>query len=211
MAAQDTRQIAPDEPPDTSVPPPRRRSRSLDAAIEIVTTVALAVVLYVVIQAFVVQTYRVEMQSMEPTLLPDQHLLIDKLTPRFDNYSRGDIIVFHPPGEDPSATPFIKRVIAVGGEHVAIHDGGVFINGVRLVEPYISPDGPTGPLTDQSTWDVPVGSLFVMGDHRTQSQDSRAFGFVAVDQVVGRAWARFWPLSGLGILQTPTYPNIPSP
>ena len=103
---------------------PRRRSRALDAVVEIVTTIVLAVVLYVVIQTFVVQTYRVEMQSMETTLLPNQHLLIDKLTPRFDSYSRGDIVVFHPPSDqqdsaiadscstgqyDDSDTPFNSR------------------------------------------------------------------------------------------------------
>src|SRR5213078_816632 len=97
-------------------------SRTLDAAIEILTTIVLAVVLYVVIQTFVVQTYRVEHDSMLPNLQPDQHLLIDKLTPRVDSYSRGDIVVFHPPADasEDSGTPFIKRVIAVGGEHVDV-------------------------------------------------------------------------------------------
>ena len=100
----------------------RKRPRAVDAAIEIVTTVGLAVVLYLVITTFVVQTFRVEQQSMLDTLQPQEHLLIDKLTPRFDAYSRGDIIVFHPKGQR-DKTPFIKRVIAVGGEHVEIRDG----------------------------------------------------------------------------------------
>jgi signal peptidase I len=186
-------------------PPPRQRSRLLDAAVEIVTTVVLAVVLYVVIQTFVVQTYRVEMGSMENSLLPDQHLLIDKLTPRFDDYSRGDIIVFHPPGFAPDATPFIKRVIGVAGDDVSLRGGNVYINGVCLDEPYLYPGSTTEPLTNQSEWTVPPNELFVLGDHRKASQDSREFGFVEVDQVIGRAWLRFWPLSDLGILQTPTY------
>jgi signal peptidase I len=188
----------------------RRGSRTFDALIEIATTVVLAIVLYVVIQTFVVQTYRVEQESMQPTLQPDQHLLIDKLTPRFDDYSRGDIIVFHPRGAE-DETPFIKRVIGVAGDHIEIKDGGVYVNGVLLDEPYTAKDGSTEPLTERSTWDVPADSLFVLGDHRTASQDSRSpqVGFVKVSQVVGRAWLRFWPLDTLGILQTPTYPDVP--
>ena len=115
-------------PPAAELPVPRRRSRTLDAAIEILTTIVLAVILYVVIQTFVVQTYRVEQDSMLPNLQPDQHLLIDKLTPHFDDYSRGDIVVFHPPdAASESDTPFIKRVIAVGGEHVELRSGTVYV------------------------------------------------------------------------------------
>jgi signal peptidase I len=201
-------------PAQLPLPPPAaptpKRTRSRDTIIEVATTVVLAVVLYVVIQTFVVQTYRVEQHSMEPTLVGDQHLLIDKLTPRFDDYSRGDIIVFHAPGTPSDSTPYIKRVIGVGGDHLALKDGAVYVNGAKLEEPYTSPDGPTRPLTKQTTWDVPVGSLFVMGDHRTQSEDSREFGIVPLESVIGRAWLRFWPANTLTILHTPTYPNVPS-
>jgi signal peptidase I len=195
---------------------PRKRSRALDAVIEIVTTVGLAVVLYLVITTFVVQTFRVEQQSMLDTLQPQQHLLIDKLTPRFDDYSRGDIIVFHPKGER-DKTPFIKRVIAVGGEHVEIRDGAVWIDGVRLEEddytyrdPATGENEPTVATGQDSEWDVPQGSLFVLGDHRQESTDSRraAVGLVETEDVVGRAWLRFFPLDTLGILQTPSYPEL---
>jgi signal peptidase I len=194
-----------------SAPTPRSvgRSRLASGLIEIVTTVVLAVVLYVVIQTFVVQTYRVEMESMEPTLDQGQYLLIDKLTPRFDSYSRGDIVVLHPPDSEADAVPFIKRVIGVGGDHIDIHDGSVFVDGKKLGEPYVFPGNQTVPAGD-STWTVPTGSLFVLGDHREASQDSRFFGLVRVDEVIGRAWLRFWPLSSLGILQTPTYPGLPT-
>jgi signal peptidase I len=195
---------------------PRKRSRAVDAIIEIATTVGLAVVLYLVITTFVVQTFRVEQQSMLDTLQPGQHLLIDKITPRFDEYSRGDIIVFHPNG-DHSQTPYIKRVIGLGGEHVEIRDGSVWIDGVRLQEDdYTYRDHETGENEPteadgrQSSWDVPVGSLFVLGDHRQESSDSRldSVGFVAAADVVGRAWLRFFPVDTLGIMQTPTYPEL---
>ena len=145
-------------------------------------------------------------------------MLIDKLTPRVDDYSRGDIIVFHPNG-DRDRTPFIKRVIGVGGEHVEIRRGSVWIDGTRLDEhaytyedPATGVNEPTVADGRQEAWDVPEGSLFVLGDHRGASTDSRrnGVGFVATEDVVGRAWLRFFPLDTLGILQTPTYPELES-
>jgi signal peptidase I len=205
-------------PPAAPPPPPvaaearRERSRLTSALIEIVTTVGLAVILYLVIQTFVVQTFRVEQGSMLSTLRPDEHLLIDKLTPRVDDYSRGDIIVFHPGGAT-ERTPFIKRVIGVAGETVEIREGQVWIDGVPLDEPYVYRDTrtgepePTEPTTRRSEWVVPPDSLFVLGDHRQQSTDSRAssVGYVHVSHVVGRAWLRFFPVDRLGILDTPGY------
>jgi signal peptidase I len=196
-------------PPPIGVEATRTRPRALDAIIEIATTVALAVILYVVIQTFVVQTYRVEQVSMVPTLQPEQHLLIDKLTPRFDDYSRGDIIVFHPPDEDLDATPFIKRVIGVGGDHIEIRDGNVYVNGALLDEPYAA--GQTEANGGADSYDVPMGELFVMGDNRLHSVDSRQFAsvYVPVDRVIGRAWLRFWPIDTLNLIQTPTYLGVP--
>ena len=203
--------------PETTTQP-RKRSKALDAVIEIVTTVGLAIVLYLVITTFVVQTFRVEQQSMIDTLQPGQHLLIDKITPRFDSYSRGDIVVFHPKG-DRDQTPFIKRVIAVGGEHVELKDGAVWIDGVRLeedeytyVDPATGENQPTLATGQQSEWDVPEGSLFVLGDHRGGSTDSRrnSVGLVDVDDVVGRAWLSFFPLDTIGLIQVPSYPELAS-
>jgi signal peptidase I len=188
----------------------------MDAIIEIVTTVGLAVILYLVITTFIVQTFRVEQQSMLSSLQPGEHLLIDKITPRIDDYSRGDIIVFHPKGRT-DETPYIKRVVGVGGEHVEIRGGAVWIDGIRIEEsaytyddPVTGENEPTLPKGPQSEWDVPEGSLFVLGDHREGSTDSRrnSVGFVETDDVVGRAWLRFFPLDQLGILQTPEYPEL---
>ena len=109
-----------------------KRSKGLSWLVEIAVTVVLAFALYWIIQTFVVQTYRVEGQSMDLTLADGQHLLIDKLTPRFDSYSRGDIVVLHPPDQKESATPYIKRVIGVAGDKVEVHDSGVWINGTEL-------------------------------------------------------------------------------
>lgn len=190
---------------------PRKRSKLVDAIIEIATTVGLAVVLYLIITTFVVQTFRVEQRSMIDTLQPQEHLLIDKITPRFDEYSRGDIIVFHPEG-DTDQTPFIKRVIGVGGDRVEIANGSIWIDSIELDEDYTYLGEPTEPsgFGGQTIWDIPEGSLFVLGDHRQGSKDSRSadLGLVETSHVVGRAWLRFFPLDTLGILQTPDYPEL---
>ncbi len=185
---------------------------ALGCLFEIVETLVLTLVIFVVIQNFVAQPYKVQQQSMEHTLEPDQYVLVDKLTPRFDTYKRGDIVVFTPPAEwESEGTPFIKRVIGEPGDTVEIKDDGlVYIDGHALDEPYLfaepgEPPQPTTAPLDASKWTVPAGELFLMGDHRQNSADSRTFGPVPINQIIGRAWLRYWPLDTFGILKTPTY------
>jgi len=183
--------------------------RPLGCLFEIVETLVLTLIIFFVIQTFVAQPYRVEQQSMERTLEPDQYVLVDKLTPRFDDYSRGDIVVFEPPEawvQGGPRTPFIKRVIGLPGETIEIRDGVVLVGGTALDEPYVFDGQPTTAIDEPARWPVPAGQLFVMGDHRSASADSRAFGSIALDTVIGRAWLRYWPISALGILPTPVYP-----
>ena len=113
--------------------------RPFGCLFEIVETLVLTLVIFLVIQNFVAQPYRVQQQSMEHTLEPDQYVLVDKLTSHFDDYKRGDIVVFNPPEAwaQGDGTPFIKRVIGVGGDTVDIKDDQVYVNGVALDEPYI--------------------------------------------------------------------------
>lgn len=182
--------------------------------LEIVETLVLTLIIFVVIQNFVAQPYQVQQESMERSLSPEQYVLVDKLTPRFDSYDRGDVVVFTPPSDwvQDDGTPFIKRVIGMGGDTIEIRDGAVWVNGTQLDEPYVyQVDGaaqPTHAPVDQERWTVPPGELFLMGDHRSNSADSRAFGPVAVDRVIGRAWLRYWPLDTFGILSTPEYPGL---
>jgi signal peptidase I len=195
------------------------RRPALGCLFEIVETLVLTLIIFFVIQTFVAQPYQIRQMSMETTLEPDQYVLVDKLTPRFDTYKRGDIVVFMPPEgwsqEDPP-TPYIKRVIGIGNDKIEIHDGLTFVNGVQLVEPYVFkeedglPQDTEDPLQIEE-WTVPEGDLFLMGDHRKSSADSREFGTVAVDRVIGRAWLRYWPINTLTILQTPTHPELQSP
>jgi signal peptidase I len=184
--------------------------------LEIVETLALTLIIFLVIQTFVAQPYKVQQRSMERTLEPEQYVLVDKITPRIDPYDRGDIVVFNPPSSWAQAdgTPFIKRVIGEGGDTIKIQDGKVFVNGTAIEEAYLYSDVPGGPPQetfappDHDSWVVPEGELFLMGDHRSDSADSRVFGPVEIDQVIGRAWLRYWPVDTFGILQTPTYPEL---
>jgi signal peptidase I len=202
----------------TPEPRPSKRRPALGCLFEIVETLVLTLLIFWVIQSFVAQPYRVQQESMEHTLEPDQYVLVDKLTPRFDTYKRGDIVVFEPPpiwapGRD---QPFIKRVIGVGGDTVEIKDGSVFLNGIKLLEDgYVYQENgetqATAPLGPETRWVIPEGDLFLMGDHRGNSSDSREFGPVPIDTVIGRAWLRYWPLDAFSILPTPTHLELATP
>ncbi len=189
----------------------------LGCLFEVVETLVLTLVIFFVIQTFVAQPYQVQQNSMERTLEPGQYVLVDKLTPRWDTYGRGDVVVFNPPPswtDDP--TPFIKRVIGLPGDTVEVKDDGrVYINDVALDEQYTFKDDeginePTTASLDQRRWVVTEGELFVMGDHRQKSADSRVFGPIKTTDVIGRAFLRYWPISTIAILQTPSYPELPA-
>jgi signal peptidase I len=191
---------------------------ALGCLLEIVETLVLTLIIFFVIQTFVAQPYRVQQVSMERTLEPDQYVLVDKLTPRFDAYKRGDIVVFNPPPNwvQAQGQPYIKRVIGIGGDTVELKDGKVLVNGTALLEQdYVfQEDGdsqPTDQLIGVGKWVVPDGQLFLMGDHRSNSADSREFGPVDITAVIGRAWLRYWPINTFEILPTPDHPELATP
>jgi signal peptidase I len=191
---------------------------ALGCLLEIVETLVLTLIIFFVIQTFVAQPYRVQQVSMERTLEPDQYVLVDKLTPRFDAYKRGDIVVFNPPANwvQAQGQPYIKRVIGIGGDTVELKDGKVLVNGTALIEKaYVyQEDGasqPTDALIGVGKWVVPTGQLFLMGDHRSNSADSREFGPVDITAVIGRAWLRYWPINTFQVLPTPDHPELATP
>jgi signal peptidase I len=198
--------------------------RALGCAFEIVETLVLTLLIYLVIHNFVAQPFEVQQRSMFPTIVDGEYILIDKLTIRWDGYDYGEVVVFDPPNESGlgvSGIPFIKRVIGLPGDTVTLENGRVFItqpggNPVRIEEPYLvttaegstAPTLPRDPQGVKTTWEVPEGSYFVMGDNRPQSQDSRAFGPIAEDLILGRAWLRYFPLDRLGVVEQPEYPPL---
>jgi signal peptidase I len=205
--------------PESSAP-----RRGLGCALEIVETLVLTLVIYLLIHNFIAQPFEVEQNSMVPTVVAGEYVLIDKVTPRFNDYQRGDIVVFNPPpGESDGNVPFIKRVIGIPGDTVRLDNGRVYVtpsggSAVRLDEPYVNtgPDGKTEPTIPRdaegtSQWTVPSGSYFVMGDNRSVSEDSRFFGTVKRDLIIGRAWLRYFPLDRIGFLNRPAYAGLPSP
>jgi len=156
-----------------------------------VLAVAVAVVLALLVRHFVVETYRVNGESMQPTLQNGERLLVNKFVFRFSPPRVGEIIVFHPPL--PTSEDYVKRIVAVGGETVSMQNGEVYIDGRLQSEPYLPAayrDHYTmAPLT------VPPGDVFVLGDHRAASEDSRFFPghFVPVGSIHGEAVLIWWP------------------
>jgi signal peptidase I len=182
------------QPVDTLEP---HRSQVGAVIKEIVQTLLLAIVLYFMID-FVVARVRVENISMKPTLQPGEFLLVNKLAFKFKDMSRGDIVVFHYPAQPSS--DYIKRLVGLPGDIVAIKKGIVSINGQPLTEPYIMASP-----SYSGEWQVPAGSIFVLGDNRNSSSDSHVWGYVPLGNIIGKAIVIYWPLQNAHIL---THPNI---
>jgi signal peptidase I len=213
---------APDATSDDGPRPEEKPSRrGLGCLLEIVETLVLTLVIYLLIHNFIAQPFEVEQDSMVPTILENEYVLIDKLSPRFSDYDRGDIVVFQPPaGYEQGGVPFIKRVIGLPGDTVSLENGRVFVtpsggSPVPLSEPYVvaEANGATAPTMPRdaertSEWTVPAGEYFVMGDNRPQSQDSRFFGPIERDSIVGRAWLRYFPLDRIGFMDKPVYAGL---
>jgi len=166
------------------------------AILEIVQALALAVVISVVLNLFVVQVTEVRQRSMELTLEQNDRVLVSKVDYRFGAPQRGDIIVFNPPTD--STIPYVKRVIGLGGETIDLRDGKVYVNG-RLIEYAETRGQRTTPqaATVAYPFTVPEGQVFVLGDNRQSSSDSRTFGSVPVGNIIGKVILRFWPFDRL--------------
>jgi len=154
-----------------------------------------AVIIVLLINAFLAQATRVEGQSMEPSLHNNERLIIEKVSYRVRPPERGEIVVLQIEGRQ--SAPLIKRIIGLPGETVAIHDGDVYIDGESLEEPYLN-NVTYGSMPARQ---VPAEHVFLLGDNRSASNDSRFFGMVPFDQIVGRAWLRYWPLDEMGFME----------
>ena len=221
----------PTEPEAAPAAKPTAGKSAARAVREIVETLLLALVIFVAVRALVLN-FRVDGNSMVPNLHDQEMLLVnrnsylhfdlnkwldylpgverdgERIIYPFNPPERGDIIVFDPP--TPSEKPYIKRVIAIEGDTVEINqDGYVYINGQQLEEDYIQ-----GGITECGSRNcgpetVPPDMVYVLGDNRRNSSDSRIFSFVDVDDIIGKAWLTYWPLDDFGLVPHEDYPEIP--
>ncbi|MGE5578784.1 MAG: signal peptidase I [Bacillota bacterium] len=162
---------------------------------DILETVVAALVIAVLVRGFIIEPYVVNGPSMEPTLWTGERLFISKLAYRFGQPKRGDIVMFRYPLNPEK--DYVKRVVAIPGDTVEMRMGRVYINGQQVSEPFVQFPG----LYNMSPQVVPAGSVFVMGDNRANSEDSRAFGPVKLSLVRGKAVFRVWPLKTAGFLK----------
>lgn len=167
----------------------------MDTARDILGTVLVALLIAVLVRAFVVERFLVDGPSMEPTLWDRESLLVYKLTYRLGTLKRGDVVVFRYP-LDPSRD-YVKRCVAVGGDTVEIRLGRLYVNGQLVEEPYVQFPG----LYEMKSITVPEGSFFAMGDHRTNSEDSRMFGPVKLNMLKGKAVFVIWPPKNMGAIR----------
>ena len=211
----------------TGAPAGVEKASAGSSLLELVMIVAVALGLALAIQAFVIKPYKIPSESMVPTLQVGERVLVNRVGKRLGNPSVGDIVVFHPPaGAEngagsqcgarvrsgaPCAQPtpgkaevnFIKRVVGAPGDTISVREGHVIRNGKLTSEPFISDtcvnDEGTG-CTLPTTITVPPGHYFMMGDNRGESDDSRFWGPVPEDWIIGNAFATYWPVKRIGLL-----------
>ena len=210
-----------------SVASTKRQASGKGSLMELLAIIGVALALALTIQAFIVKPFRIPSESMVPTLEISQRVLVDRVSYRFSEPHRGDVVVFKPPaGADGSAdlggacgvepnprdrpcpkptpersdTNFIKRVVAVPGDRLKVVDGHVFIDGRRQREPFARIDSEC-PICDlPQEIEIPPGHFFMMGDNRGQSADSREWGPVPKEWIIGNAFATYWPPARIGAL-----------
>jgi len=204
--------VADDDPPHQNggQGEPPKEAASARWIVELVVVVVVAVLAAVLLRTFVVATYSIPSGSMEPTLQIGDRIVVDKLSYHLHGIGRGDIVVFStPPTENcagPPVSDLVKRVIALPGEIIALEDGRVLINGRLYPEPFLPPNlrndtypGPsTAPYALHAAYRVPAGEVYVMGDNRPDSCDSRYWGPIRESTIVGKVDLRIWPLSRIG-------------
>lgn len=159
---------------------------------EILETVLLTLIIFLILNTLTGR-FQVQGSSMEPTLHDGQYLLVSKLSYWLQPPDRGDIVVFHSPNN--ATDDYIKRIIALPGERVKIQNGQVHVNNAPLEEPYVANQS-----SYSGSWNLEENEYFVLGDNRSNSSDSHTWGALPRENIIGKAWASYWPPQGWGLV-----------
>lgn len=176
--------------------------------LDIIQTVTLALSVFVVIYLFFFQPHQVKGQSMSPTFADQEFLLTDKISYRFGQPKRSDVVVFKAPSSEACAEiecEYIKRIIGLPGETLKIQNGKILINNQVLDESYLPADFSTQAghyLKENVEIKIPLDFYILLGDNRSHSRDSREFGPIKREAIIGRAFLRYWPLGRMGLVGT---------
>ncbi len=176
-------------------------------AVDVIETIVVAAAIFVVVYLFLLQPHQVKGTSMEPNFHDGEYILTDKISYRFGEPKRGDVVVFKAP-TNPDVD-FIKRIVALPGERLKIKNNNIVIfnnehpKGFTLSEPFevMEPIAGGSHIKEDKVVEVPAGNYFVFGDNRTHSFDSREWGPLPKKSIVGKAWLRYWPLSKISIIR----------
>lgn len=177
-----------------------------DFVLDILEVVVFAIAIFLFIYLLVLQPHKIKGSSMEPNFPDGEFLLTDKLSYRFGEPKRGDVVVFEAPGAN--GDEFIKRIIGLPGETIFINDNKVYINGTQLNEDYLANNIliPSGMfLKEGIEYNIPDGRYIVMGDNRPASSDSRAWGPITLDEITGKAWVVYWPVNDMRFVEEVSY------
>ncbi len=184
-----------------------QKSSIWSTIVDIIETIVVAAAIFIVVYLFLLQPHQVKGASMEPNFHDGEYILTDKITYRFGEPQRGDVVIFKSP-TNPDVD-FIKRIVALPGERIEIKNNKVIIfnnqnpDGITLSEPYeiMEPIAGGSHLREGKIVKVPVGNYFVFGDNRTHSFDSREWGPLKKSEIIGKAWVRYWPLSKISLIK----------
>lgn len=171
--------------------------------LDFIETIVVSLAIFAIVYIFLFQPHQVEGNSMVPNFQNGEYILTDKVSYRLHDPRRGDVVVFHSPQDE--RVDFIKRIIAVPGDKVMVKGGYVYLNGKKLDETFINNPGQVmngRAMREGEELVVPPGKFVVMGDNRLHSSDSREWGFVTTEEIVGRAFFRYWPVQAFGTVGT---------
>ncbi len=197
----------PENIPVPDLPPPLSFSkRCINFFLDFLETIVVALSIFVVVYLFLVQPHEVKGSSMEPNFHNNDYILTDKISLKLHTPERGNVVIFKAPNNP--EVDYIKRVIGLPGEKVKVLNGYVYVNDKKLNEPYLVDKTNLFPgsfVQEGIDITVPEGEYFVMGDNRGHSSDSREFGPIPGNSIIGKAFIRYWPITNMGLLKIYSY------